>query len=110
MYRMLKFHPDDRISVEDALAHPYLKDFHGQMSEPECDRLFDFDFERRLEGEMSEEEVGPLTHRRTTRRPSSSPPPLPLLLHVHTHIYVRAYIHSRTHTCLLKPGSLANVF
>ncbi len=44
---MLAFHPDDRISVQDALEHPYLKDFHASMSEPICPRVFDFDFERR---------------------------------------------------------------
>lgn len=58
--KMLKFNPDDRITVEAALAHPYLKDFHGQMAEPVCERLFDFDFERRSSGdhqEMTEAEV-----------------------------------------------------
>ena len=40
------FHPEDRISVESALEHRYLKDFHGQMEEPVCKELFDFDFER----------------------------------------------------------------
>eukprot|EP00286_Rhodomonas_abbreviata_P024466 CAMPEP_0181293022 /NCGR_PEP_ID=MMETSP1101-20121128/2833_1 /TAXON_ID=46948 /ORGANISM="Rhodomonas abbreviata, Strain Caron Lab Isolate" /LENGTH=362 /DNA_ID=CAMNT_0023397561 /DNA_START=213 /DNA_END=1297 /DNA_ORIENTATION=- len=49
MSKMMRFNPDDRISVEDALAHPYLQDFHGQMAEPSCDRLFDFEFERRAE-------------------------------------------------------------
>lgn len=43
---MLQFHPDDRITVEDALHHPYLKDFRAQMSEPVCPELFNFDFER----------------------------------------------------------------
>lgn len=35
------------------------QDFHGQMAEPSCDRLFDFDFEKRATGdhEMSEAEV-----------------------------------------------------
>jgi serine/threonine protein kinase len=51
MSRMMIFNPDDRISVEDALAHPYLKDFHRQMSAPSCNRLFDFDFEKRAESE-----------------------------------------------------------
>eukprot|EP01039_Chlorochromonas_danica_P000501 gene501-540_t len=46
MSKMLQFCPEDRITVEDALAHPYLKAFHGQMSEPACRSLFDFDFER----------------------------------------------------------------
>lgn len=56
---MLKFVPGDRITVEAALSHPYLKDFHGQMAEPECDRLFDFTFEKHVstEGEMTESEV-----------------------------------------------------
>ena len=46
LQRMLQFHPDDRISVEEALEHPYLSDFHGQMDEPLSGALFDFDFER----------------------------------------------------------------
>mmetsp|Transcript_14334 Transcript_14334/g.32199 ORF Transcript_14334/g.32199 Transcript_14334/m.32199 type:complete len:405 (-) Transcript_14334:122-1336(-) len=53
MSKMMIFNPDDRISVEDALAHPYLKDFHRQMSEPSCNRLFDFDFEKRAENEST---------------------------------------------------------
>mmetsp|Transcript_29138 Transcript_29138/g.48988 ORF Transcript_29138/g.48988 Transcript_29138/m.48988 type:complete len:415 (+) Transcript_29138:129-1373(+) len=59
MSKMMRFSPDDRITVEDALAHPYLKDFHGQMAEPTCDRLFDFDFEKQTqyEGGMSDAEV-----------------------------------------------------
>jgi hypothetical protein len=38
----------------------YCQDFHGQLPEPSCDRLFDFDFEKRASGddsEMSEAEV-----------------------------------------------------
>lgn len=42
---MLQIHPDDRISVNDALQHPYLRDFSGQMAEPNSDSLFEFDFE-----------------------------------------------------------------
>ena len=42
---MLQIHPDDRISVTDALNHPYLRDFSGQMPEPNCPSLFEFDFE-----------------------------------------------------------------
>jgi serine/threonine protein kinase len=44
--KMLKFLPEERITVEEALAHHYLKDFHGQMEEPSCRALFDFDFEK----------------------------------------------------------------
>ena len=43
---MLKFNPDERITVEDALRHPYLADFHGQMPEPCAPSLFDFEFEK----------------------------------------------------------------
>ena len=43
---MLQFHPDDRITVDEALNHPYLLEFQGQIEEPSCDELFDFDFER----------------------------------------------------------------
>jgi serine/threonine protein kinase len=44
--KMLKFLPEERMSVEEALSHHYLKDFHGQMDEPSCHKLFDFDFEK----------------------------------------------------------------
>jgi serine/threonine protein kinase len=44
--KMLRFLPEERITVEEALAHDYLKDFHGQMEEPSCSKLFDFDFEK----------------------------------------------------------------
>lgn len=47
---MLQFNPDDRITVEDALKHPYLKDFHMQMPEPNCRELFNFDFETNSQG------------------------------------------------------------
>lgn len=45
IFKMLQIHPDDRISVTDALRHPYLRDFAGQMPEPNSDTLFEFDFE-----------------------------------------------------------------
>eukprot|EP00602_Paraphysomonas_sp_CaronLab_P006791 CAMPEP_0185017846 /NCGR_PEP_ID=MMETSP1103-20130426/725_1 /TAXON_ID=36769 /ORGANISM="Paraphysomonas bandaiensis, Strain Caron Lab Isolate" /LENGTH=344 /DNA_ID=CAMNT_0027547439 /DNA_START=308 /DNA_END=1342 /DNA_ORIENTATION=+ len=62
--RMLQFHPDDRISVTDAMAHPYLKDFYGQMSEPDSDYLFDFDFEKggSISQNLSKEEVQALMY------------------------------------------------
>eukprot|EP00595_Chromulina_sp_UTEXLB2642_P002483 CAMPEP_0196764218 /NCGR_PEP_ID=MMETSP1095-20130614/5635_1 /TAXON_ID=96789 ORGANISM="Chromulina nebulosa, Strain UTEXLB2642" /NCGR_SAMPLE_ID=MMETSP1095 /ASSEMBLY_ACC=CAM_ASM_000446 /LENGTH=150 /DNA_ID=CAMNT_0042119195 /DNA_START=1053 /DNA_END=1505 /DNA_ORIENTATION=+ len=44
--KMLQFHPDDRITVEQALQHPYLRDFHLQLSEPSAPETFDFEFER----------------------------------------------------------------
>jgi len=48
--KMLAFNPEKRISVEEALAHPYLRDLHEQMDEPTCGSLFDFLFEQDYEG------------------------------------------------------------
>lgn len=50
LQRMLEFHPDDRITVEEALSHPYLREFQGQMPEPNCKELFNFDFEEDIRG------------------------------------------------------------
>ncbi|CAM9900835.1 unnamed protein product, partial [Discosporangium mesarthrocarpum] len=44
--RMLVFHPEHRITVDEALEHAYLADLHGQMDEPVCSQLFDFEYER----------------------------------------------------------------
>ena len=55
--KMLQFCPDERISVEEALAHHYLKDFHGQMEEPSCPALFDFDFEKDDRLSMGTEDI-----------------------------------------------------
>jgi len=57
LHRMLNFCPDERITVEEALAHNYLKDFHGQMEEPSCPALFDFDFEKDDRLSIGTEEV-----------------------------------------------------
>lgn len=47
MRKMLAFDPSKRITVEDALAHPYLKDLHAPEDEPATGLVsgFDFDFE-----------------------------------------------------------------
>ncbi len=52
--KMLKFDPDERISVEDALAHPYLQSMHDIEDEPTCPK-FDFSFEDQLGNEDSDE-------------------------------------------------------
>jgi serine/threonine protein kinase len=44
--KMLVFNPHKRISVDEALAHPYLKTLHNVKSESECKRMFDFEFEK----------------------------------------------------------------
>lgn len=43
--RMLAFDPTSRISVEDALKHPYLAIWHDASDEPDCPTPFNFDFE-----------------------------------------------------------------
>jgi len=77
LQKMLQFSPDDRISVQDALKHPYLEGFHGVIPEPDCERLFDFEFERRCrldDGDMTEEEVRRLMFEEVCRyRPTRNP-------------------------------------
>ena len=45
--KLLTFDPDKRISVTDALAHPYLKDLHLEDDEPTREPVdyLDFEFE-----------------------------------------------------------------
>lgn len=43
--KMLKLDPKERISVGDALAHYYLKEYHCVDDEPLCFPPFEFDFE-----------------------------------------------------------------
>ncbi|KAK9858928.1 hypothetical protein MYU51_015763 [Penicillium brevicompactum] len=43
--RMLAFDPSSRISVEEALEHPYLHIWHDASDEPNCPTTFDFTFE-----------------------------------------------------------------
>jgi mitogen-activated protein kinase 7 len=44
--KMLVFNPAHRISVDKALAHPYLASLHTPSDEPECPTVFDFEFEK----------------------------------------------------------------
>ena len=44
--KMLTFNPQKRISVDEALAHPYLRGLHNAALETECNRPFGFAFER----------------------------------------------------------------
>ena len=43
---MLVFSPTKRITVEDALAHPYLASLHDPSDEPLAHAEFSFEFER----------------------------------------------------------------
>ena len=44
---MLRVDPSKRITVDDALKHPYLVELHDPEDEPIADRLdpYDFDFD-----------------------------------------------------------------
>ncbi|KAJ6791230.1 mitogen-activated protein kinase 6 [Iris pallida] len=44
--RMLVFDPSKRITVEEALCHPYLASLHDINDEPVCSQPFNFDFEQ----------------------------------------------------------------
>ncbi|ETO26829.1 hypothetical protein RFI_10302 [Reticulomyxa filosa] len=43
--KMLVFNPEKRISIDDALAHPYLQALHNSKRETVCDKKPDFSFE-----------------------------------------------------------------
>ncbi|XP_077216044.1 mitogen-activated protein kinase 3-like [Tasmannia lanceolata] len=57
MERMLTFDPTRRITVEEALAHPFLARLHNIDDEPVCAETFDFDFERHYMGEEQMKEL-----------------------------------------------------
>ncbi|KAI3453751.1 hypothetical protein Pfo_010414 [Paulownia fortunei] len=44
--KMLVFDPNQRITVDEALCHPYLSTLHRINDEPICSRPFSFDFEQ----------------------------------------------------------------
>ncbi|VDK23019.1 unnamed protein product [Taenia asiatica] len=44
--RLLAFNPASRISVEDALKHPYLRSFYEPNDEPVCENPFEYEEEK----------------------------------------------------------------
>ncbi|KAK4429698.1 Mitogen-activated protein kinaseD5 [Sesamum alatum] len=58
--KMLTFDPRQRITVEDALAHPYLNSLHDISDEPVCTTPFNFDFEQHA---LTEEQMKELIYR-----------------------------------------------
>ncbi|KAF6172759.1 hypothetical protein GIB67_000817 [Kingdonia uniflora] len=52
--RMLVFDPDKRITVDEALNHPYLVSLHEINEEPTCPSPFYFDFEQ---SSLSEDDI-----------------------------------------------------
>lgn len=47
--KMLIFNPEKRISVEQALEHPFMESMHDPEDEPSCTPTFDFSFEEQAE-------------------------------------------------------------
>lgn len=45
MEKLLQFDPEKRITVEEALNHPYLEAYHDIEDEPVHEHIFDFGFE-----------------------------------------------------------------
>lgn len=43
--RMLVFDPRRRITVEEALRHPYMETLHDERDEPICSTVFNFPFD-----------------------------------------------------------------
>lgn len=56
LQKMLRFDPNTRISVEEALRHPYLEDLSIPESETKCQSVFDFSFEDDLDTRESIQE------------------------------------------------------
>lgn len=57
--KMLTFDPTRRITVEEALSHPYLARLHDIADEPICQEPFSFDFEQQA---LSEEQMKDMIH------------------------------------------------
>jgi len=70
--KMLVFDPSKRITVEEALEHPYLASLHDAQDEPAAASVFEFDFET---DSLSEEGVRELIYREVCAfHPDLSPP------------------------------------
>ena len=61
--KMLVFDPASRITVEEALSHPYLASLHDVSDEPSASGPFEFSFEGEA---MTEERVRELVHAELT--------------------------------------------
>ncbi|MED6209173.1 Mitogen-activated protein kinase 2 [Stylosanthes scabra] len=62
--KMLMFDPNKRITVDEALCHPYLASLHNINNEPVCPRPFSFDFEHPT---CTEEDVKELIWRESVK-------------------------------------------
>ncbi|KAG6001128.1 Subtilisin-like proteinase Spm1 [Claviceps pusilla] len=72
--KMLAFDPSSRISVEQALEHPYLQVWHDPSDEPDCPTTFNFDFEVLDDvGEMRQVILDEVTRFRQVVRTAAGP-------------------------------------
>eukprot|EP00762_Andalucia_godoyi_P002981 ANDGO_04175.mRNA.1 Extracellular signal-regulated kinase 1 len=55
MERMLEFDPTKRITAAEAIRHPYFSGLANGVNEPDCDRIFDWSFEKN--GALSTDQV-----------------------------------------------------
>ncbi|XP_059276261.1 mitogen-activated protein kinase homolog MMK2-like [Lycium ferocissimum] len=62
--KMLVFDPTRRITVDEALCHPFLSSLHDVNDEPICPRPFSFDFE---EPSITEEKIKELIYRESVK-------------------------------------------
>ncbi|MED6148540.1 Mitogen-activated protein kinase 11 [Stylosanthes scabra] len=62
--KMLIFDPSRRITVDEALCHPYMAPLHGINEEPVCLRPFSFDFEQ---PSFTEEDIKELIWRESVK-------------------------------------------
>lgn len=53
--KMLQFHPDDRITVEDALLHPYLKELNDDVPDPKGPGIFQMPMIERVDDSKLQE-------------------------------------------------------
>ncbi|KYO26361.1 hypothetical protein Y1Q_0013899 [Alligator mississippiensis] len=69
--KMLTFNPNKRITVEEALAHPYLEQYYDPSDEPVAEEPFTFDMEL---DDLPKERLKELIFAETAR---FQPPPAP---------------------------------
>ena len=62
--KMLVFDPTKRITVDEALCHPYLSSLHDINDEPVCPSPFSFDFEQ---SSITEENIKELIWRESVK-------------------------------------------
>mmetsp|Transcript_16975 Transcript_16975/g.56214 ORF Transcript_16975/g.56214 Transcript_16975/m.56214 type:complete len:309 (-) Transcript_16975:61-987(-) len=55
LHQLLQFNPKKRAKAGVALQHPFFQELHDPNCEPDCDKTFDFDYERCLHSMTSTE-------------------------------------------------------